>query len=261
MPRLDDPTAIQAILERDRPWAVYALGDLGPGFAEHSDWFALEDEPPALLLLYRRFDPPVLFALGAPERLASLIDEVDLPVVSLHLRPEALAALAPGYRLAETRAMWRMLVEPATVRPAPVADVSPLDLSDLDAILGLFADGHRRGEGPAFFDPSMVGHGIFRGVWEGDDLVAVAGTHMTEPSFSVCAIGNVYTRHDRRRQGLAARVTSAVVTEAFRRNLQTVVLNVDQRNLAAARVYDRLSFVRYCDFVEGIAHRVRGSSS
>jgi GNAT superfamily N-acetyltransferase len=260
VPRLIDPTAIQAILERDRPWAVYALGDLGPGFAEHCDWFALEDEPPALLLLYRRFDPPVLFAIGESERLSCLIDEVDVPVVSLHVRPDALAALTSRYRPAETRAMWRMLVEPATFRPA-VAGVSELGLRDLDVILDLFADGHRRGEGPAFFDPSMVEQGIFRGVWEGDGLVAIAGTHMTEPSFSVYAIGNVYTRHDRRRQGLAARVTSAVVAEALRRNLQTVVLNVDQRNLAAARVYDRLGFVRYCDFVEGVAHRVRGSLS
>jgi GNAT superfamily N-acetyltransferase len=256
VPRLADPTAIQAILERDRPWAVYALGDLGPRFAPHCEWFAFEDEPPALILLYRRFDPPVLFAQGPPERLAHLIHEVDLPVVSLHVRPEALASLAPAYRAVETRAMWRMLVEPATFRLGPAADVSSLGEGDVDAIVGLFADGHRRGEGPPFFDPSMVDHGIFRGVWEDTDLVAIAGTHMTEPSVSVCAIGHVYARHDRRRQGLAARVTSAVVAEAFRRNLRTVVLNVDQGNLAAERVYARLGFVRYCDFVEGVAHRV-----
>jgi ribosomal protein S18 acetylase RimI-like enzyme len=148
-----------------------------------------------------------------------------------------------------------MLVEPGSFRPGPIGDVSALGGGDVDAIVGLFADGHRRGEGPPFFDPSMVEHGIFRGVWDGGDLVAVAGTHMVEPSSGVCAIGNVYTRHDRRRQGLGTSVTGAVVSEAFRRGLRTVVLNVDRRNVTAARVYDRLGFRHYCDFVEGVAVR------
>jgi len=103
-----------------------------------------------------------------------------------------------------------------------------------------------------------VEQGIFRGVWEGDALVAVAGTHLVAPSLGVCAIGNVYTRHDRRGRGLSARVTSAAVSDAFLRNLPTVVLNVDQRNAAAIRVYERLGFRRYCDFAEGLARRSVG---
>jgi predicted GNAT family acetyltransferase len=101
----------------------------------------------------------------------------------------------------------------------------------------------------------MVEQGIYRGVWEGEELVSVAGTHLVVPSEGVCAIGNVYTRHDRRRQGLGARVTSAVVSDALARAFPTVVLNVDQRNAAAIRVYQRLGFRLYCDFAEGLTRR------
>jgi len=151
--------------------------------------------------------------------------------------------------------MWRMLVEPETFRPAAAGEVSLLSGTDIDAVNRLYADGHRTGEGPDFFDPSMVEQGMFRGVWEGDELVAVAGTHLVEPAYGVCAIGNVYTRRDRRRRGLASLVTSAVVSDALLRSLPTVALNVDQRNAAASRVYERLGFRRYCEFVEGLALR------
>jgi ribosomal protein S18 acetylase RimI-like enzyme len=255
MPRIADLSAIRTILELDRPWAVYALGDLSPGFAEHCEWFAFPDEPPALLLLYRRFDPPVLFAQGPADRVARLMQEIEAPALSLHVRTEALAAILPPYRSPELRPMWRMLVEPETFRPAAAGEAALLSGADIDAIKGLYADGHQAGEGPDFFDPSMVEQGMFRGVWEGDELVAVAGTHLVEPTFGVCAIGNVYTRRDRRRRGLASRVTSAVVSDALLRNLPTVALNVDQRNAAARRVYERLGFKRHCDFVEGLALR------
>jgi hypothetical protein len=69
MPPIADPSLIRAILEQDPSWAAYALGDLSPGFAEHCQWFVLEQAQPALLLLYQRFDPPVLFAMGPPGHL------------------------------------------------------------------------------------------------------------------------------------------------------------------------------------------------
>lgn len=255
MPRIDDPSAIRTILELDRPWAVYALGDLSPGFAEYCEWFALQDQPPALVLLYRRFDPPVLFAQGSPDGLACLMHEIVTPTIYLSVRPDAWAVMQGHYRPVELRPMWRMLVDSQTFRAAALGDASPLGERDIGAITGLYADGLERGESPDFFDPSMVQQGIFWGAWEGDDLVAVAGTHLIGPSQGVCAIGNVYTRHDRRGCGLGARVTSAVVADAFRRNLPTVVLNVNQRNVAAIRVYERLGFRCYCGFLEGLAVR------
>jgi predicted GNAT family acetyltransferase len=78
------------------------------------------------------------------------------------------------------------------------------------------------------------------------------------PEEGVAAVGNVYTRRARRGQGLAGRLTSAVTLELLRRNIPVVGLNVSQGNFAAIRVYERLGFAIYCEFVEGPA--VRGTS-
>jgi hypothetical protein len=137
LPHVTDPSRIRRILERDRPWAAYALGDLSPGFAEHCQWYATEDGSPALLLLFRRFDPPVLFALGPPRGLEDLLREIDAPVVSLHVRTDALAAVRTRFRPAETRAMWRMVVEPAGFRPVAPEDASALGASDIGAVTRL----------------------------------------------------------------------------------------------------------------------------
>ncbi len=253
--RVEDPARIRALLESDRPWAAYALADLEPGFREHCRWLAREDAPPALVLLYRRADPPVLFALGTTGRLAPLIQEIEDRALILHVRPEALPAIETRFRLEEPRLQWRMILEPDELRPVPSDDVTRLSPLDAEAIRALYADGEPSGEAPDFFDPSMVGQGLFRGVWEGAQLVAVAGTHVVSPMESVCAIGNVYVRRDRRGRGLAARVTSAVAGEALARGLRTVALNVSQQNRAALRVYERLGFRLYCPFVAGRAER------
>lgn len=253
--RVEDSTRIRAVLESDRPWAAYALADLSPGFGEHCRWFVREASPSALVMLYCKFDPPVIFTLGPAEHLASLINEIEPPALLLHVRPEALPAIETRYRVLESRPQWRMTLEPERFRPAPSAGVSRLGLADVDAIRTLNADGEARGEAPDFFDVAMVEQGRFRGVWEGAALVAVAGTHVVAVEESVCAIGNVYVRGDRRGRGLGAAVTSAVAADALADGLRTVALNVSQGNAGALRMYERLGFQRYCAFVAGRAVR------
>ena len=85
--------------------------------------------------------------------------------------------------------------------------------------------------------------------------MSAAGTHIVVPEEGVCAIGNVYTRRDRRGRGVAGRATAAVAAEALRLGVRTVALNVAQGNHAAIRAYERIGFARYCAFFEGIAKR------
>jgi predicted GNAT family acetyltransferase len=101
----------------------------------------------------------------------------------------------------------------------------------------------------------MLAEGVYFGVREGSELVAAAGTHLVVPGEGVAAIGNVYTRRDRRGRGLAGRLTGTVAVELVGRGLRTVALNVNQNNATALGVYERLGFVRYCAFVEGLAVR------
>jgi ribosomal protein S18 acetylase RimI-like enzyme len=255
MPIVTDLVVVRGMLNRDRAWAAYAIGDLAPGLVEHCEWRVSPDGTSALTLVYRGFNPPIAFAMGDAQSLSGLFGEFTDPGISLHVRPETLDVLSSFYTIRHTHPMRRMTLHHDAFAPASHAEVRRLGSEHLAAILALYEDGHRRGEGPAFFYPAMLQQGTFRGLWEGGQLVAIAGSHLYSPAEGVCAIGNVYTRSDRRGRGLAARVTSAVVAHAIAVGVTTIVLNVGKNNVAAQRVYERLGFHHYCDFVEGEAHK------
>lgn len=256
MPALRDPAAIRSILSADPAWSLYALGDLAPGFFEHCVWFQPPDGAPALALLFSGFSTPVLFTIGEPSAIASMLDEIGCePALYLHVRPEIVPVLAARYRIVELNEMLRMVLDPRAFLPAPVEGAVRLGPGDLGELARLYDDGKESGEVPDFFFPLMLQDGVFFGIREEGELVAAAGTHLVAPSEGVAAVGNVYTRRDRRGRGLAARTTSAVVSELLRMNVATIALNVSRYNEVAIRVYERLDFLRYCAYYEGLARR------
>jgi ribosomal protein S18 acetylase RimI-like enzyme len=255
VPRVTDRELVHAVLNRDRDWAAYALGDLTPGFAEHCEWFVSEPSAETLLLLYRGFDPPILFAMGHAHHLEALVEEANAPQVSLHVRPDAQHALSPAYDVSKTYPMLRMSLRPTNFKPVAQRGIFLVAENDAEAVMALYADGHEQGEGPTFFNATMLRQGTFRGVREDGHLIAIAGTHLYSSELGVAAVGNVYTRRDYRGRGLAARVTSAVVEDAIIRGVTTIVLNVAPANEGARRVYERLGFETYCRFFEGPARR------
>jgi RimJ/RimL family protein N-acetyltransferase len=253
MPRIHDRATIRAILNADPRWSLYALGDLAPGYFEHSEWHVPSEGAPAVLLLYRAVTPPVLFAAGPPQAVALLAAETAEPAVYLHVQPETARALEPRYRFVDRRPMLRMALDLSRFRPEAADNAVRLGMADAGRVGRLYADGHETGESPDFFFPSMIERGVFFGVEEEGELVAVAGTHLVVPEEGVGAVGNVYTRRDRRGRGLAGCLASAVTQELLRMSIPVVGLNVSQRNSAAFRVYERLGFVTHCEFVEGPA--------
>jgi ribosomal protein S18 acetylase RimI-like enzyme len=128
---------------------------------------------------------------------------------------------------------------------------SRLNASDVPALQALYADGESSGESPDFFFPSMVADGVFHGIYEGSALVAAAGTHLLAREEGAAAVGNIYTRRDRRSRGLGRLVTSAVLGELA--GVETVGLNVRADNDAALHLYESLGFVRHCEFYEALA--------
>jgi RimJ/RimL family protein N-acetyltransferase len=265
MPRLGDTSQIRAILSTDRAWAVYALGDLSPGFFEHTDWFGAEDGT-AVLMLYRAFGTPLLFALGSPERVGGLLDELGNETdLYLSIRPEILPVVQERFQVRGETPMWRMVLKPSRFRPITGPAVR-LGAADLPALQRLHAGGNPDGQpaddAPDFFSPTMVIQGVYYGIFdECKELMAAAGTHLVVPAESVAAVGNVYTRPDQRGRGLSKVATSAVFAELLARpELQVIALNVRQDNAAAISVYERLGFERYCAFFEGQASRALDSS-
>lgn len=242
MPLLTDKDQIRAILSRDPRWCVYALGDLTPRMFARCRWFT-----PDLTMVLHDYGTSILFAHGAGS-IREALDHVAWPV-HLQVRQDALDEVRRYATVTDEKHMVRMAFTggPSAVDPR----VARLAADDLAALARLYQDGEATGESPDFFYSSMVTDGVFFGVYEGGDLIAAAGTHLVARDEGAAAIGNVYTRRDRRGRGYGRMVTSAVLHEL--RDLETVGLNVRADNAPAIRVYESLGFVRHCEFYEALA--------
>ena len=258
MPRLTDKHEIRARLRRDPAWSVYALGDLAPPMFSKTLWFA-----PDLALIVQDYGTAILFAMG-PGSVREALECVAAPV-HLQVQRDALDEVARHAAVSSPCLMWRMTWtgdlsrRRATTLERAKADrlaaagavITRLGASDVPALQGLYADGEASGESPDFFFPSMVADGVFHGIYEGTALVAAAGTHLLAREEGAAAIGNVYTRHDRRGRGLGRLATSAVLGELS--GVETIGLNVRADNDAALHLYESLGFARHCQFYEALA--------
>jgi ribosomal protein S18 acetylase RimI-like enzyme len=251
MPRLTDKDNIRALLSDDPVWSVYALGDLEQGTFAKTRWFT-----PDVTLVLHDYGTSILFAIGT-RSVREALDHVTWPV-HLQVREDALAEVARHATITTTRLMWRMGWSGAAPRsrrggkPRCAQHAARrLGIDDGPALQQLYADGETAGESPEFFFPSMVTNGVYFGVYEGRALVAVAGTHLLSRVEGAAAIGNVYTRRDRRGRGLGRVVTSAVLDALA--GVETIGLSVRADNAAALHVYESLGFVRHCQFHEAMA--------
>ncbi len=234
----------RAILETDRVWSAYALADLDPSESDHCTWLVGQQ---AVVLAYRGLTPPVLFAHGDAAEVSTLFGGVaEGEYIFTLLQPDR-AALSDRLRVHAEHPTWRMALRPADFRAAGDHG-QPLAPNDLEDMLTLFADHPDR---PDAFHERQLAQGLFFGIREKGSLVAVAGTHIVSSQAGVAAIGNVFTRPDRRGRGLGTQTTSAVAAEAIRRGLRTIVLNVWQDNEAAIRCYRQLGFREHCPYAEG----------
>jgi GNAT superfamily N-acetyltransferase len=248
--KLTDKSEILAYLETDRLYAAYAIGDLEPGMFEQCTWAGTREAGrlQALILHFRGLDPPALFLMGDAAGLRAILqEELRPPRVYLTCRPEHLSLAREFYAWDETVPMWRMVLPPARFRPVE-GDCIRLGPAHADQLAALYALG-----GGLAFSGAQVEHGVFHGILAEGQLVAVAGTHLVSGTYSVAAVGNIFTHPDYRGQGHGTATTSAVVAELLQRGIRDVILNVGQDNAGAVRIYERLGFERYCPFLEGPA--------
>jgi ribosomal protein S18 acetylase RimI-like enzyme len=253
LPQIYDRQLIRSRLERERPWTAYALADLEPGYFENTAWFCDADGL-ALTLLYRGFSIPILFCIEGSGCLESVLNGIDraLGAITLHIvvKSETVPLIRSRYRIEDERPMLRMMLNAQHYRPAPIEHVTRLGPGHLNAVQNLY-----REDPPEFFLERMLAEGIYFGIFEGSDLVAIAGTHIVSPRYGVGGLGNIYTRPDRRRRGHCGLVASAVSQELLNAGISTIVLNVREENSAAIRVYDRLGYRDHCRYYEMIAYR------
>jgi ribosomal protein S18 acetylase RimI-like enzyme len=261
MPRLSSKDQIRSLLNLDPRWCVYAIGDLSDRMFAKCQWFT-----PDLTLVLHDYDTSILFGHGT-RSIREALDHCTFPV-HLQVKQDAFDEVARYARVSNVKRMLRMGWEGAdkTTRAAEGAnkntraaesadssDIKRLTDADVEALKRLYADGESTGESPDFFYDSMVTDGVFAGVYDGDELIAVTGTHLVSRDEGAAALGNVYVRRDRRGKGLSRLTTAAVLDDL--RGIRTIGLNVRADNAVAIRVYESLGFVTHCPFIEAIATR------
>jgi len=247
-----DREVILSILNEDRVFAAYALGDLDPSLFEQCRWIIAEhgDGSRALALLFKGLEPDTLLLYGEPRGHAVILATAMRPASVYAIFTEAQKpALEAHYALAEVRSMLRMAWDNAVrIPPASpfVFRLSGARLAELQSLYRLYAE--------SYFSPYQLMQGIFYGVERDGRLVSVAGTHLISRAYGVAALGNVFTHPDYRGRGYAQACTAEVLRE-LRGQAKTVVLNVGAENLAAQHVYEKFGFAPYCEFCEAVAYR------
>lgn len=236
---------IKRILESDRVWCAYALADLDPAEAERCSWYTNKE---SVVLIYQGLDPAVLFAHGEPDQLRHLFSQVP-PGHYLYMLKKPIRIML-DQRLEPTfeQRMWRMKLNQRDTPSVSIHGVERLGSEDLPAILQLYGNFPDR---PDAFHERQLATGSFFGIRESDEIVSIAGVHILSRWASVAAIGNVFTRPDRRGRGLATKASAAVVQAALKEGIRTIVLNVATDNEAAIRCYRNLGFDQHCSYHEG----------
>jgi len=266
------------LLSQDPVWAAYAIADLRPDLARHCRWLVAPDAS-GLTLLYFGLEPPILLTVGSLEGVAASMTGSDLPdELFLSILPSHLPAVEGHYQQVVPRSMVRMVLPHGRQVPAPNQPVRRLNRADASRLNILY--GHGGDYAPDAFDPCQLDDGFFFGIEDEDGTLAAAGgTHVVlrtetrsltngspagglsslDPVISkgVAAMGNIYTRPDRRGRGYGKAVTTSISRALQEDGFSVIVLNVDEQNLVARSIYEKLGFDVHCHFMEGFASKVR----
>ncbi|HSD82980.1 MAG TPA: GNAT family N-acetyltransferase, partial [Anaerolineae bacterium] len=258
----DEPDRIRAFLLTDRFFADYARGDLDPEHFQFTMWLGAEkdNELRTVVMTYHDLEPPIFCAIGEACGVEAILDRVLwLKQMSLSIREEHLPAVERFYRT-ELVPMLKMALEsrprvsPVTVE-SKIGHRNPVSVMKLDVShLPLLEELYSHGGGDAFRQRSLE-LGVFYGIFAGERLISVAGTHIVSESERIAALGNVMTHPDYRGRGFATVATSAVCEELLGRGIEMIGLSVSRSNEAAIRVYEKIGFKRRVPFYEGLAVR------
>ncbi len=251
---LTTPAPIRAFLGSDPALTAYALGDLDPDFWPLSEFIGafVDEELVAIVLLYHGLNPTIITAFGPPEAVRAIFDAAALPDEMYCLMPDTLGDLITDYyTLHDPHREWRMVLDRDQFGISDFGTVKRIEPEQADMLADLYQYAANPGEAIVAFSPAQIAQGRFYGIWNADQIVAAAGTHIWSPAESVTAIGNVFTRPDQRGKGYATHCTAAVTRDALDAGISTVVLNVRRDNAPAIRVYEKLGFRCYHLFVEG----------
>jgi ribosomal protein S18 acetylase RimI-like enzyme len=248
---MHDPAAIRSLLEPQRIYAAYAIGQLSPRLFLHVRcWYAESDRREGLVLHSAGGLGDAMFTMGDADAVDAILRLHRGPRQNFATcLPDHLPVLERYFRISHHSPMLRMAVTAESFKAAVPADggvrVLRLHAAHARAVNRLYnAEGT-----PTFYSATHIESGYYYGVWADGRLVAVAGTHVVSPEEGVAVVGNVFTHPRYRGRGYATLATGAT-TEALLRSCPDVVLTVDPLNTPAVRAYLRLGYVEASRLVE-----------
>ena len=256
----NERAALHKILARDPIWTAYALADLQPEFDPYCHWYRAED---GIVLIFTGLEPPILLTVGPSAAVGKALKKAVLPdQVYVSTRIEHLPLVEALYDLSDdARPMLRMALQDTAVINAVAIDtetrsmvvrLTRKDEKEIDTLLqigGPFT--------PDGYDPFQLENGVFFGIrGERGELLAMGGTHIVDWQQGIGTIGNMYTHPAHRGRGYGSTILQEVVATLLQQDVSNIVLNVDQRNAGAQRIYKRLGFVEHCPFMEGSGQKI-----
>lgn len=238
---IGDERAREALSE-DVLWNAYPLGNLAP---PHRRFMTVararsSDGRHACCVV---FQPPG-FAVVVPSGDIDGVREIVEPEVAglpsgaeLMVLPEHVGLFDERFVVEPIEWMYRIQVTAKTWRPfgdtGRVSRLAPAALPELTAL-------YRESGMP--FHSEQIEAGFFYGLWDGDRLVAAAGTHNLSHAEKVVALGSLYVRPESRRAGVGRELTIARVEALLASGFQNIVANVSASNHPSLELHARLGF-------------------
>ncbi len=245
---------IEDAVSSDRVKALYQLGDLDDYYFDKCRWFFVGDDSQtkAVILIYQS-GTVTFIPLGSPEAVVQfLYKECELLPDRFYSAwwPEHADTMSHMFEISKPERMFRMALNKADFCPIGTSVESrTLTMSDIEEVKRLLESYPGN-----FFEEYQLETGFYRGVFESDELIAMAGVHTINRNQGVAALGNVVTDRAHRCMGLGTAVTSHLVEQLFT-ELDLIGLNVAQNNTAAVTAYRRLGFDARYEFLEGFCHK------
>ncbi len=250
---LRDPEVIAAFLQRAPELHFYEIGDLDPFFWPHTRWFGwYSGHLEAVCLLYSASDVPTLLALSDPaavDAARSLLRALapQLPTrLYAHLSPGLVDVLDESWVRTPHGLHAKMILGASEacrkVHTSRVVAIESADLPGVQAFYERSYPGH-------WFVPRMLETGLYKGVRQDAEWLAIGGVHVYSAVRRIAALGNIATDPRQRRRGLATSVTAALCLDLAAR-VEVIGLNVHAGNHAALACYRALGFRQVAHYDE-----------
>ena len=245
--RLRDPDPIRAMLDSERAYSAYALAQLDPASFPDSEWVLARGPAgrQALLVHSRGGLGAALFTIGDPAALDAALSLHPGPRFSFGtLRLEHKRTAEKYFVMTRPQIMQRMEITADDFRETP-GEPQRLTGADVGTVNRLYS----MEAGPTAYREQHLDRAVYYGVFIGDELVSIAGTHAVSAAERTAVVGNVFTHPRRRGIGLATIATSAV-TKDLLGFCDLVALTVEVQNTPAVRIYEKLGYRAVCNLHE-----------